>query len=46
MGAYNCAHIIRKAVNSILSQDYRDWELIICNDGSKDMTVNTLRLMR
>lgn len=42
MGAYNCAHIIRKAVNSILSQDYRDWELIICNDGSKDMTVNIL----
>lgn len=36
--AYNAANTINKCVNSILSQSFTDFELIIINDGSKDET--------
>lgn len=36
--AYNAAAFVVKAVNSILQQTYRDFELIIINDGSTDAT--------
>ncbi|MEQ5045018.1 glycosyltransferase [Providencia manganoxydans] len=39
---YNAEKYISYAVSSILSQDYRDFELIIINDGSTDNTVNIL----
>lgn len=38
MGAYNCAGSIEKAILSIQEQDYSDWELIICEDCSRDDT--------
>lgn len=38
MGIYNCALTLREAVDSILSQTFTDWELILCEDGSKDET--------
>lgn len=38
MGIYNCAPTLREAVDSILSQTFTDWELILCEDGSKDET--------
>lgn len=38
MPAYNAAKFIRPAVDSILGQTFRDFELIILNDGSTDDT--------
>ena len=35
---YNRSHFLTYAVQSILAQTYRDWELIICDDGSRDNT--------
>lgn len=33
---YNCEDYIEKCIRSVLSQDYRNWELLLINDGSKD----------
>lgn len=41
MGIYNCANTLADAIDSILAQTYSSWELILCDDGSSD---NTLQL--
>lgn len=38
MPAYNAEKFINEAVDSVLSQTYKDWELIIINDASSDNT--------
>ena len=38
MGIYNCATTLPEAIDSILAQTYSDWQLILCDDGSKDDT--------
>ena len=38
MGIYNCENTLEEAVESIINQTYSDWELIMCDDGSKDQT--------
>lgn len=43
MGIYNCADTLPDAIESILNQTYRDFELILCNDGSTDNTLEVAR---
>lgn len=38
MGIYNCADTLSEAIDSILMQTEQNWELIMCDDGSKDTT--------
>lgn len=40
MGVYNCADTLGEAIESILHQTYTDWELILCDDGSRDNTLD------
>ena len=35
---YNQGHFLNKAVESVISQGFQDWELWIINDGSTDQT--------
>ena len=39
MAIYNCEHTLREAVDSVLSQTFTDWELILCDDCSTDDTL-------
>ena len=43
MGAYNCAETIGKSIESIQAQTITDWELIICDDGSSDNTIEIVK---
>jgi glycosyltransferase EpsE len=42
MGAYNCMGTVGASVESILGQDYRDLEFLICDDGSTDSTASVI----
>lgn len=39
MGIYNCESTLEEAICSILNQTFTDWELVMCDDGSKDYTL-------
>ena len=39
MGIYNCAETLPQAVQSIMNQSYEKWQLIMCDDGSTDNTL-------
>ena len=41
--AYNAAGTIRGALHSLSTQDFRDFETIVVDDGSQDETVSILR---
>jgi len=41
--AYNCPQYIRAGVESILTQSFKDFELIIIDDGSTDSTPDILK---
>jgi glycosyltransferase EpsE len=38
MGIYNCAPTLQEALDSLYSQTFQDFEIILCDDGSKDNT--------
>lgn len=40
---YNCAATLGRCVDSLLRQDYENFELLLVDDGSKDGSVSTLR---
>lgn len=39
---YNRAHILSRAIESVLAQTYQHWELIIVDDGSTDSTATVV----
>ena len=43
MAIYNCSDTLKEAIDSIIAQTYKDWELIMCDDGSHD---NTLKIAK
>jgi glycosyltransferase EpsE len=43
MGVYNCEQTLPSAIESLYSQTYKDFELIICDDGSGDKTYETAK---
>jgi glycosyltransferase EpsE len=38
MGIYNCATTLAESIDSLFSQTFNDFELIMCDDGSEDNT--------
>ena len=40
---YNCALFIDKAINSVFSQSYKDWELLLVDNNSSDSTLSILQ---
>src|SRR5580700_1874042 len=42
MSVYNGERFIREAIDSVLSQTLRDWELIVVDDASTDSTRDIL----
>lgn len=40
--AYNCAESVGRTINSILTQTYTDYEIVVVNDGSADATFDVL----
>lgn len=38
MGIYNCESTLEESIKSIINQTYKNWELIMCDDCSKDNT--------
>ena len=43
MAVYNAAATLRPAIDSILKQDFQDWEFVICDDASRDESVDICR---
>jgi len=43
LATYNRAHLLPRALGSVFSQDYADWELLVVDDGSVDATENLIR---
>ncbi|MGB0564177.1 MAG: glycosyltransferase family 2 protein [Spirulinaceae cyanobacterium] len=39
---YNRSHLLPLAIDSVLSQTYTDWELLVCDDGSTDDTAKVM----
>lgn len=42
MPCYNAEKYVEKTIKNILNQTYRDFDLIICNDGSTDNSVSII----
>ena len=42
---YNRSHLVGKAIESVLSQTYKDWQYWITDDGSTDKTKKVVNRM-
>ncbi|WP_194191065.1 glycosyltransferase family 2 protein [Clostridium chrysemydis] len=38
MGIYNCESTLKESIDSLFNQTFKDFELIMCDDGSSDST--------
>lgn len=45
MPCYNSGTYIRQAINSVRGQTYRDWELLVVDDGSTDNSADIIKGM-
>lgn len=43
MGIYNCATTLTEALESLESQTYKDFKVVMCDDGSTDNTLEVAR---
>lgn len=43
MGIYNCESTLKEAIDSIIAQTYTNWYFIICDDGSKDKSLEIVQ---
>jgi glycosyltransferase involved in cell wall biosynthesis len=43
MPAFNCGETLAVAIRSILNQTYKNWELLVVEDGSSDRTLEVAR---
>ena len=42
MPVYNCEKYLKESIESVISQKYKNWELLIVDDGSKDKSVSII----
>lgn len=42
MGVYNAEKTLKEAIDSVIKQDFQDWEFIIADDGSTDKSFEIL----
>lgn len=43
MGIYNCASTLEEALDSLYSQTFQDFKIVLCEDGSTDDTYNVAK---
>ena len=43
MPVYNACDYVAASINSVISQEFDDWHLLVINDGSKDNTEEVLK---
>lgn len=43
VGIYNCAATLVEALDSLMSQTYKGFKVVLCDDGSKDNTLEVAR---
>ena len=40
---FNSGKLLRETINSVIEQSYKNWELILIDNGSDDNTIDILR---